>query len=43
MGGLERGNRQYLLKLIDTGCIQVPQAEEGANPCLVSYKFWRRA
>jgi len=35
MRGLERGDRQDLLKLIDTGRIQVLQAEVGASPCLV--------
>jgi hypothetical protein len=31
----ERGDRQDLLKLSDTGCVQVLQAEVGASPCLV--------
>ena len=35
MRGLERGDRQDLLKLVDTVRIQVPQAEVGASPCLV--------
>ena len=40
---LERGDRQDLLKLIDTGLVQILQAEVCASPCPVSYSVWRQA
>ena len=40
---LERGNRQYRLELIDTGVVQVLQAEVGASPHLMFIQRLARA